>query len=145
MPPRSTIAIATLVACLAWTWPALAAPPVQTYGPGDVSCQLLVGTRMDCLLAASRITHGNKNVVSFGLDALPRGEPDLFRKWCLAASDNCVVTITGRRASPLSTRLSVVTSIHWTRFDAPTSNSAARASLNGAPTERAQPDTRPVP
>ncbi len=104
----------------------VAAESVQTFGPGKVNCQALTGTRVDCLLAADRVTNDNRNVATFSFAALPRGEQALFRRWCVAAASGCTVTVTGRRASPQSSRLSTVTSVHWTRLTAPVNESAAR-------------------
>ena len=50
----------------------------------------------------------------------------MFRTWCLAGSDACSVTLTGRRESAQSTRLSAVTSVHWTRTSAPENEKVAR-------------------
>ena len=108
-------------------WPVIASPEIETFGPGTVDCQTLAATQTDCLLAASRITQGNRNVATFSLESLPRGEQTLFIKWCLATTDGCVVTVTGRREAPESTRLSTVTSVHWTRLSAPVNDAAARA------------------
>lgn len=102
--------------------PALASPTIQTFGPGTVSCQALAGTQMDCLLSADRITN-DISVVSFDLGLLPHRDQALFRKLCLAATDVCTVTLSGRRVSAESTRLSVVTSVHWIR---PSAATAAR-------------------
>ncbi len=110
------------------TCSAVAAPALQTFGPGQVNCQALTGTQIDCLLAASRVTTGNRNVATFSVTALPPSEQALFRRWCLAAANECTVTVTGRRASPQSTRLAAVTRIRWTRLNAPMDQAAARAA-----------------
>ena len=71
----AAIAVVVLLVGLAiLTLPAIASPAVQTFGPGKVSCESLDGTQMDCLLAASWITQGNRNVATFSLASLPRGE-----------------------------------------------------------------------
>ncbi len=120
---------------------ARAAEPILTFGPGKVSCQPLTGTQMDCLLASSRITD-ERNVASFGVDSLPPGDQALFRKWCLSGSDACSVTLTGRRESVQSTRLSAVTSVHWTRPSAPENEEVARTA---DPTPAFVPDTAAAP
>ncbi len=127
------------------TYPAIASPAVQTFGPGKVDCQPLVGTQMDCLLATNMITQDNRNVATFSVDLLPPGEPALFRKWCLAAMDDCTVTLTGRRASPQSTRLSTVISVHWTRLSAPLNEATARAVEKASSTNITGPGIRSVP
>ena len=121
-----------------------AAEAVQTFGPGQVNCQALSGTRVDCLLSANRMTRDNRNVATFSVMALPRGEQALFRKWCLTTADECTVTVTGRRASPQSTRLSTVTSVRWTRLSAPVNQAAARAA-GKASTDTTGAATRPAP
>lgn len=101
------------------------APAAETFGPGRVSCQILVGEQVDCLLSASRITGGNRNEASFSLTALPPGERALFRKWCLNPADECIVTIQGRREAPQAIRLATVTSLRWRRPLAPMDQAAA--------------------
>jgi len=113
------------VVCLMCAAPATAAPPAETFGPGKVSCQILVGEQVDCLLSASRITRDNRNEASFSLTALPPGERALFRKWCLKPADECTVTIQGRREAPQSTRLATVTSLQWRRPRPPRDQAAA--------------------
>lgn len=103
-----------------------AAPVVQTFGPGQVSCQQLSGAHMDCLLTANRITDRD-NVVSFDLSLLAPRDQALFRRWCLAGTDACVVTLTGRQASPRSTQLAAVLSVHWTRLSMPGNGAATHA------------------
>ena len=110
------------------TCSAVAGPALQTFGPGQVNCQALTGTQVDCLLAASRVTQGNRNVATFSVTTLPLGEQALFRKWCVAAANECTVTVTGQRASPQSTRLAAVMKVHWTRLTAPMDQAAARAA-----------------
>lgn len=145
-PAASATPAAILLAGLAiLTWPAIASPPVQTFGPGKVSCQRLAGTQMDCLLAADRITQSSGNVATFSLDLLPPGQRTLLRKWCLAASDECTVTVTGRRASLQSTRLSAVTSVHWTRPNAPMDEAAAQAFAKAPSADMTGLGIRPVP
>ncbi len=145
-PAAAAIPVAILLAGLAvLTCPAIASPAVQTFGPGKVNCQPLVGTQMDCLLATNMIAQDNRNVATFSVDVLPPGEPALFRKWCLAAGDDCSVTVTGRRASPQSTRLSTVTSVHWTRPSAPMDEATARAVERASSTDTAGPAIRPGP
>ncbi len=107
--------------------PAMAAQPVQTFGPGKVSCQRLSGNQSDCLLSASRITSYGPNEASFAITDLPAAERALFSKWCLHDTDYCIVTIKGQKQSPQTTRLSSVQSLHWTRSDAPLNQAAARA------------------
>jgi hypothetical protein len=119
----------------------VAAQAVQTFGPGQVNCQAMTGTRVDCLLAATRVTAGNRNVATFGVTALPRGQQALFRKWCLSVANECTVTVTGRRASPQSSRLSTVTAVHWTRLSPPVNESAARVAAKASATE---PTGRPA-
>ena len=114
--------VLSLVVCLMCAGPAAAA---ETFGPGKVSCQILVGEQADCLLSASRITRDNKNEASFSLTALPPDERALFRKWCLHPADECIVTIQGQRASPQATRLATVTSLRWRRPRAPKNQAAA--------------------
>ena len=58
--------------------PATASELIQTFGPGKVSCQPLVGKQMDCLLSANRISD-NRSVASFDLGLLPRRDQALFR------------------------------------------------------------------
>ena len=145
-PVASAIPAAILLAGLAiLTWPAIASPAVQTFGPGKVSCQRLAGTQMDCLLAADRVTQSSGNVATFSLDLLPPGQRTLLRKWCLAASDECKVTLTGRRASLQATRLSAVTSVHWTRPSAPMDEAAAQALAKAPSTDMTGPGVRPGP
>ena len=105
--------------------PATAAPTAETFGPGKVSCQALAGGRADCLLSASRITRGNRNEASFSLTALPPGQREQFRKWCLHPADGCIVTLQGRRVSPQANRLSTVTSLQWRRPRAPKNEAGA--------------------
>lgn len=107
--------------------PAHATPAVQTFGPGKVSCQPLYGTHMDCLLSASRVTDGH-DVTTFDVTLLPTRQQALFRRWCVAGTDACTVTVAGRREAPQSTRLSSVTSVRWTRRSAPGNEAAARAA-----------------
>jgi hypothetical protein len=141
----ATLSVLLLLAGLAvQTRRAVAAQAVQTFGPGQVNCQALTGTRVDCLLGANRLTRDNRNVATFSVTALPRGEQGLFRQWCLAAADECTVTVTGRRASPASTRLSSVTTVHWTRLSAPLNQAAARAA-GKASTDTVGAATRPAP
>jgi hypothetical protein len=111
--------------CLMCTAAAMAAPAVETFGPGKVSCQVLFGDQVDCLLSASRITGNNRNEASFSLTTLPLAERVLFRKWCLHSSDECIVTIQGQRESPQATRLATMTSLQWTRPRAPRNQAAA--------------------
>lgn len=110
---------------------AVASPALRTFGPGKVSCQPLAGTHMDCLLSATLIRHGT-NVVSFDVSVLPRRDQALFRKWCLAGTDACTVTLTGRSFSPQATRLATVTSVHWTRLSEPASDAVARAGATAS-------------
>jgi hypothetical protein len=139
----AALAIMLLLAGLAFqSRHAAAAQAVQTFGPGQVNCQALTGTRVDCLLAASRVKRDNRNAATFSLTALPRGEQATFRKWCLTAADECTVTVTGRRASPQSTRLSTVTRVRWTRLNAPMDQAAARAA-GKAETDTIGAATRP--
>ena len=107
--------------------PALAAQPTQVFGPGKVNCQRLAGKQADCLLSALRITRDSRDEATFSINALPTKERTLFRKWCLHASDECVVTVEGQRESAQATRLSVVSSLHWTRPSAPKDQAAAQA------------------
>jgi len=118
-------AVLPFVACLMCAAPAAAAPAVETFGPGKVSCQVLAGEQVDCLLSASRITAGSRNEASFSLTALPPGERALFRKWCLHPADECTVTIQGQREAPQATRLATVTSLRWMRPRAPRDQAAA--------------------
>ncbi len=111
--------------CLMCAAPATAAPAAETFGPGKVSCQILVGEQADCLLSASRVTGSNRNEASFSLNTLPPGERVLFRKWCLHPADECIVTIKGQRESPQATRLATVTSLQWRRPRAPRDQAAA--------------------
>jgi hypothetical protein len=138
--PGAALAIVLLLAGLA-TRQAIAAQAIQNFGPGPVNCQALTGTQVDCLLATSRVTQDNRNVATFSVSALPPGGQALFRKWCLAVANECTVTIMGRLASPQSTRISVVTSVRWTRLSAPVDQAAARAAppgKNGTATRAAQ-------
>ena len=48
---------------------AVAAQSVQTFGPGQVNCQALTGTRVDCLLGANRLTRDNRSVATFSVTA----------------------------------------------------------------------------
>jgi hypothetical protein len=111
--------------CLMFTTAATVAPVAETFGPGKVNCQILVGDQVDCLLSASRIMGNNRNEALFSLTTLPLGERALFRKWCLHRADECTVTIQGARESPLSTRLATVTSLQWTRPQPPRNPAAA--------------------
>ena len=103
---------------------------IETFGPGSVDCQRLDESHVNCLLSALRITQDNKNVVAFDIAALPRKEQAIFRKWCSADGDSCIVTIKGTRAAPDATNLSTISSIHWTRLSAPRNQAAARALKN---------------
>ena len=118
---------------------AIAAPTVETFGPGTVNCESLGGTQFDCLLAASTITQGNGNVATFSVDLLPPGEQALFRHWCLSDSDDCTVTVMGSRDSPESSRLSAVTSVHWTRLSMPLNDAAAAAMAPSPSTDTSGP------
>jgi hypothetical protein len=141
--PAVALAVVLLLAGLALqTGQAGAAEAVQTFGPGKVNCQALAGTQVDCLLAADRVTQGNRNVATFGVTALPRRDQALFRKWCLAAANECTVTVTGLRDSPDSSRLSTVTSVHWTRLSAPMNEAAARAAQKALATDATGPAAR---
>ena len=104
---------------------ARAAPADETFGPGKVSCQILVGDQADCLLSSSRITVGGNNEASFSLAELAPGERKLFTKWCLNPSDECIVTFQGHRQFPQGTRLSSVTSLVWRRPRPPRDQAAA--------------------
>ena len=115
-----------LVAGLLYAAPAMAA--AETFGPGLVSCQTLVGERTDCLLSASRITEDNRNEASFSLTDLESGPRELFSKWCLHPADECTVTVVGERGSPQATRLSTVTSLKWQRPRAPRDQDEASAA-----------------
>ena len=123
---------------------AAAAGGIQTFGPGTVNCQALTGTHVDCLLADSRVTQDNSNVATFSIADLPRDQQALFRKWCLSAADECTVTVTGRLASPQTSRLETVTSVHWTRPSAPVSDVAAGAAAKTSPTDQTGPANRPA-
>jgi hypothetical protein len=143
--PGAALAIVLLLAGLVvQTHQAVAAKDIQTFGPGQVDCQALSGTQVDCLLAASLVIQDNRNVATFSVSALPRGEQGLFRQWCVAVANECTVTVMGRLASPQSTRISVVTSVRWTRLSAPVDQAAARAAgaappdTNGTATRAAQ-------
>jgi hypothetical protein len=141
----AALSVLLLLAGLAvQTRQAVAAKAVQTFGPGQVNCQALTGTRVVCLLGANRLTRDNRNVATFSVTAPPRGEQALFRQWCLAAADECTVTATGRRASLLSTRLSSVTTVRWTRLSAPLDQAAARAA-GKVSTDTVGAATRPAP
>jgi hypothetical protein len=141
----AALSVLLLLACMAvQTRHAVAAQVVQTFGPGEVSCQALTGTQVDCLLAANRMTPDNRNVATFSVTALPRDEQALFRKWCVATANECTVTVTGQRASPQSSRLSTVTSVHWTRLSAPMNESAARAAATLSTTDTTGSAIRPV-
>ena len=111
--------------CLLCIAPAMAAPAVETFGPGSVDCQVVAGGQADCLLSASRVTGGNDNEASFSLTLLPASEREPFRRWCLHQDDECTVTIQGQRASPQATRLDTVTSLQWTRPQVPRDQAAA--------------------
>ena len=138
------VSVLLLVAGLAFqSGQAVAAPAVQTFGPGQVNCQALTGTRVDCLLTASRVTRDNRNVATFSVTALPPNEQAPFSKWCLTTADECTVTVTGRRDSPQATRLSTVTSVRWTRLSAPVDQAAARAGE--AATDTSGGASRPPP
>jgi hypothetical protein len=117
----------------------IASSTVETFGPGTVNCQRLLGAQVDCLLAASRIAQGNRNVAAFTVETLPHSEQALFRKWCLTQADDCHVTVTGRRTWPQSTRLSTVVSVRWNRLSAPVNQAAARALEPASPTNTAGP------
>jgi len=140
---QSTLTLIAVLALL--TRAAIASPAAETFGPGTVNCQHLMGIQVDCLLAASRITQGNRNVAAFTVETLPRGERALFRKWCLTTADDCDVTLTGRRTSPQSTRLSTVMSVRWTRPGSPVNQAAARALEQASSTNTAGSVLRPVP
>ena len=145
-PAAAAVLAVILLAGLALlSWPAIASPALQTFGPGKVNCQRLAGTHMDCLLAASRITQSSGNVATFSLDLLSPGQQTLFRKWCLAASDYCTVTLKGRRATLQSTRLSAVISVHWTRPSAPVNEEAARVLEKAPSTDMAGRGVQPGP
>jgi hypothetical protein len=132
---RAALCVLLLLAGLVVQSPRVAAAEaVQTFGPGQVNCQALTGTRVDCLLAANRVKRDNRNVATFSVTALPRHEEALFRRWCLAVADDCTVTLRGRRVSPQSTRLSSVASVHWTRLSAPMNDVAAVAAAKPSTT-----------
>lgn len=119
-----------LIAGLLIAGPLTAAPAIaasETFGPGPVSCQIMVGDRMDCLLSASRITADARNETTFSLTDLASGPRELFSKWCLHPADECTVTVVGERESPQATRLSTVTSVKWQRPQAPRDQDAAAA------------------
>lgn len=141
----AALSVLLLLACVTvQTRQAVAAQVVQTFGPGEVSCEALKGTQADCLLAANRVTPDNRNVATFSVTALPPDEQALFRKWCVAIANECTVTVTGQRASPLSSRLSSVTSVHWTRLSAPVNESAARAAATLSTTDITKSTIRPA-
>lgn len=117
--------VLSLVACLICGAAATAAPVTETFGPGEVNCQVLSGDQADCLLSASRVTGNDRNEASFSLTAVPPDQQALFRKWCLHPADECVVTIEGQRESPKATRLATVTSLQWRRPRAPRDQAAA--------------------
>ena len=114
-----------LMVGLLYAAPAVAA--AETFGPGRVSCQILDGDQADCLLSSSRITAGGRNEASFSLAVLAPGPRELFRKWCLHAADECIVTLVGERGSQQATRLSTVTSLQWRRPRAPRDQAEAAA------------------
>ena len=117
--------------------PALAASPLETFGPGKVDCQRLGAGQFDCLLTSLRITRNGNNVATFSLATLPAAEQAMFQKWCSTAADDCTVNIQGKRQTPEGSRLSTVTSVRWTRLEPPKNQAAARASANRtAPTHR---------
>jgi hypothetical protein len=144
--PAVALAVLLVVAGLAArTLQAVAAEAVQTFGPGKVNCQALAGTQVDCLLAANRVTQDNRNVASFSVTDLPHSAQALFRKWCLASANECEVTVTGQLASPQSSRLSTITSVHWTRLSAPVNDLAARVTGQKSTTDVTGPAIKSAP
>ena len=126
---RALLSVPLLLAGLAiQARPSGAASAFQTFGPGQVNCQALTGTHVDCLLAASRVTQDNSNVATFSVASLPHGEQALFLKWCVPTANACIVTVKGRRATAQSTRLMTVTAVRWTRLSPPENQAAARAA-----------------
>ena len=111
---------------------ALAASGPETFGPAKVACEPLGGGRFDCLLTSLRIREDGNNVATFSLTTLPAADRALFQKWCFTIADDCTAIIQGIRLIPGSTRLSTVTSVRWTRFDAPRNQYAARVLANRA-------------
>ena len=64
MPRDPAAAVVVLLAGLAILMrPAVASPAVQTFGPGKVNCQSLIGPEVDCLLAGEG---GMSGVAGFG-------------------------------------------------------------------------------
>ena len=108
--------------------PALAADGPETFGPGKVNCQRLGRGQLDCLLTSLRISHDGNGVATFTLADLPATERAIFEKWCSTAADDCTVELQGARQTPGGSRLSAVTSVHWTRLRPPDDQAAARAS-----------------
>ncbi len=119
------LGLLALMAGLVCAAPAMAAPRVETFGPGKVNCEALGGDHPDCLLSASRIERGNRNEVTFPLTALPLSERARFRKSCLHATEECTATIQGRRISPQANRLATVSALRWHRPSARRDKAAA--------------------
>ena len=69
--------------------------------------------------------------MTFSVAALPAAEGTIFQRWCSQAADDCTVMVQGVRESPGGSRLSAITSIHWTRPQPPTDQAAARAAADG--------------
>jgi len=107
--------------------PVFAEAGPELFGPGKVSCQRLTPSRINCLLTSLRISRNSNNVATFSLSALPVTERALFYKWCSTRLDDCTVQLQGTRLTPSGSRLSVVTSVVWTRRRPPMNQTAARA------------------
>ena len=110
------------------SFPALAAGGPETFGPGKVDCQRLNAGQFDCLLTSLMISNDGRGVAAFSLDVLPPTERAIFEKWCSKAADDCTIELQGARQAPGGSRLSAVTSVHWTRLRPPNNQAAARAS-----------------
>ncbi len=103
---------------------AAAAQAMQTFGPGQVNCEALGGTQVDCLLAAGLVTPDNSNVATFSVGVLPQDEQALFRRWCVDTANECTVTVTGAHR---------VATTPWPTARSRSAGSPSGLSISGGP------------
>jgi hypothetical protein len=123
---RRSAALVALAIIAATSSTAVAVAGPEVFGPGKVACQDMGAGRFDCLLTSLRISENGNDVATFSLASLPPKERVIFRKWCSTAADDCTVQLQGTRQARGGSRLSAVTSIHWTRPMSPKNQDAAR-------------------